>query len=86
MASLEYFQMGPADLTRTYNEGMETAVGKLVDLGELTPESAERFLKTYTFVAVKDTSLISRVRRWMFKDKKDEGNYCFPLVKVADER
>ena len=79
---LEYFDMSPSDVALQRNHAMEQVIATLVDGGQLTKEQGEEFLSTFTFVAVRQNSITSRIKKLLFNEKATEDSYTWPLVKL----
>lgn len=82
MTTVEYFEMTPSGLAHSYNLAAERTVGVLVENGEISIEKAEKFLTEYAFVAVRNTSVLQRVKSWLFKNHDKEPKYSYVLVKL----
>ena len=78
----EYFSLTPADLANNHNRALEATMHQLVSDGLLTLDQAEKFSSEYTFVAVRSSSVTSRIKKWLFPEKDKEDCYKFPLVKI----
>lgn len=82
MAIADYFEFSSSDIARERNIAAEMVIAQLVDSNKITAEVGEEFLKENTFVAVRNTSLTSRIKQLLFTKTSNENSYLFPLVKV----
>lgn len=84
MATMEYFDMSPADLAQARNQALAMTVNQMINDGIITSEQGHKFAGEYMFVAVRSTSVIGKIRDILFNKKATADSYSFPIVKVTE--
>lgn len=86
MAILEAFELSPAELAEDKNRAMQTVLGMLQYEKMISKADAERFLNEYTFVPVRKSSLLDRMKKFIFGHDPDckDSSYVYALVKIRE--
>ena len=79
---LGIFELSDSDVALRCNISMEGTLAQLVNDKLLTVEQAEEFRQNYTFVAIRKTSVIDSIKKFLFGEKTSDDSYMFPLVKL----
>lgn len=84
MATVEYFEMSAADLALARNNALGQTLNQLIHEGVITSEQGHKFAGEHAFVAVRNTSVIGRIKDLLFSKKDTADSYSFPIVKITE--
>lgn len=84
-----YFTFTPDEVVESKNLAMADVLNNLQAQGLITNDDAVKFSEEYTFVSIRNRSLLTRLRDIIFPTKKDEDKdkdrYCFPLICIRKD-
>lgn len=86
MTTINIFEHTTDDVVRLKNQAMETTLATLVDRGMITNAQAVDFSSEYSFVSLKNTSMLDRLLRFFKKHGEDQSWTIFPLVKIRSNQ